>query len=197
MFNNLVANKHHFSKMITFGSGIEVSNEDSPYANSKREIAKKIQILDNFYNLRIFGVFDENELFTRFIKANIIRSVKNEPMIIHSNKIMDFFYMEDLISLINHYIENDGNKEIDCCYNKKYTLKDVADIINKIAKHKVEIVIQNDEFMSPYCGHSASLPINEVGLVRGVEKTYYKIARSMLTSSRDMVQLNRLTKDCL
>jgi nucleoside-diphosphate-sugar epimerase len=102
MFNNLVANQKSFSKLISFGSGAEIFHGDTPYANSKREIANKIQNYDNFYNLRIFGVFDENELNTRFIKANLIRYLKKEPMVIHQNKIMDFFYMKDLISLVDY-----------------------------------------------------------------------------------------------
>lgn len=187
MFDNLVANKSSFSKLITFGSGAEIFHQDTPYANSKREIAQKIQQLDNFYNLRIFGVFDENELLTRFIKGNIIRSIKGEPMIIHSNKIMDFFYMEDLISLINYYINNDGEKEINCSYEQKYTLKNVADIINNISKKKVPIIIENENDFSFYCGNPKKLPINEIGLEEGIRKTYYKLSRSMLSSCRDMI----------
>lgn len=187
MFDNLAANKSSFSKLITFGSGAEIFHQDTPYANSKREIAQKIQQLDNFYNLRIFGVFDENELPTRFIKGNIIRSIEGEPMIIHSNKIMDFFYMEDLISLINYYINNDGEKEINCSYEQKYTLKNVADIINNISKKKVPIIIENENDFSFYCGNPKKLPINEIGLEEGIEKTYYKLSRSMLSSCRDMI----------
>jgi dTDP-4-dehydrorhamnose reductase len=76
MFTNLISNKHCFSKLISFGSGAELFHGDTPYANSKREIAKQILDLPNFYNLRIFGVFDHDELDTRFIKSNIIRYLR-------------------------------------------------------------------------------------------------------------------------
>jgi GDP-L-fucose synthase len=130
MFTNLLANKNCFSKLISFGSGAEIFHGDTPYASSKREIAKQILDLPNFYNLRIFGVFDYNELETRFIKSNIIRYIRREPMIIHSNKIMDFFYMPDLISLVEYYIKKDNlEKEINCSYTEKYSLKHIVNII--------------------------------------------------------------------
>jgi hypothetical protein len=64
------------------------------------------QIIDNY-----------NQIFARdigfviddiFIKANILRYIKKEPIQIHENKCMDFFYMEDLISVVKYYI---GEKE--------------------------------------------------------------------------------------
>ncbi len=62
MFNNLVANKHCFSKLITFGSGAELFHGDAAYANSKRQISKEIIKHSNFYTLRIFGVFDSRSI---------------------------------------------------------------------------------------------------------------------------------------
>jgi nucleoside-diphosphate-sugar epimerase len=172
MFDNLVANMHRFSKLITFGSGAEIFHGDTPYANSKREIAKQIEKYDNFYNLRIFALFDENELNTRFIKANLIRYLKKEPMVIHQNKIMDFFYMKDFITLVQHFIENDKlDKQINCSYSHKYSLKNIANFINVLGEHKVPIVIDNKDKFDFYCGDS-ELPIQTIGLHRGILNTY-------------------------
>lgn len=175
MFNNLVANKHHFSKLITFGSGAELFHGDTPYANSKREVAKQILDLPNFYNLRIFGVFDHNELDTRFIKSNIIRYIKKEPMIIHANMIMDFFYMKDLISLVEYYMINDRlDQEIYCSYEDKYTLQNIANLINTLGSHKVPVVIQNKNKLDFYCGNS-NLPIVVSGFYAGLVDTFKKL----------------------
>lgn len=175
MFNNLVLNKHHFSKLITFGSGAELFHGDTPYASSKREIAKQILDLPNFYNLRIFGVFDYNELETRFIKSNIIRYIKQEPILVHSNKIMDFFYMEDLISLVECYIKKDNlEKEINCSYTEKYSLKHIANIINNLDNYEVPVLIENKNNLSFYCGDS-ELPIKPIGIIAGIKETYLKL----------------------
>lgn len=175
MFNNLVANKHCFSKLISFGSGAEMFHGNMPYANSKREIAKQILKHSNFYNLRIFGVFDHNELDSRFIKSNIIRYLKKEPMIIHTNKIMDFFYMKDLISLVEHYVTNKYlNQEINCSYEHKYTLQNIANFINTLGYHTVPILIQNESKLDFYCGNS-NLPISVSGFHTGLVDTFKKL----------------------
>lgn len=178
MFNNLIANKHCFSKLISFGSGAEIFHSDTPYANSKREIAKQIQDLDGVYNLRIFAVFDEDELNTRFIKSNIIRYIRKEPMIIHKDKIMDFFYMKDLISLVDFYIKNDNlSKEVNCSYHNKFTLTDIANMINDLSNYKVPIKVQQSG-LDFYCEDS-NLPIQTIGLKNGIEETYKKLLQSI------------------
>ena len=175
MFNNLVANKHRFSKLITFGSGAELFHGDAAYANSKREIAKRILEHPNFYNLKIFGVFDHNELDTRFIKSNIIRYLKKEPMIIHANMIMDFFYMKDLISLVEYYMINDRlDQETYCSYEDKYTLQNIANLINTLGSHKVPVVIQDKSKLDFYCGNS-NMPIVVSGFYAGLVDTFKKL----------------------
>jgi GDP-L-fucose synthase len=172
MYNNLFANKHHFNKLISFGSGAETFQPDTPYGISKNEIADSIRNTKNFYNLRIFGVFDENELATRFIKSNLQRYIRRESMIIHTDKIMDFFYMKDLISLVDYYIHKDGIKEINCSYEYKYTLSNIANIINKLDTYTVPVVIENKSKLDFYCGEYSELPIKTVGMVAGIKNTF-------------------------
>jgi GDP-L-fucose synthase len=180
MFNNLVVNQKSFSKLISFGSGAEIFHGDTPYANSKREIAKQILQYPNFYNLRIFGVFDYNELGSRFIKSNITRYLMKQPMLIHSNKIMDFFYMKDLISLVEYYINNkDLEQTINCSYESKYTLKTIAELINTFEQHNVPIVIQDKEKLDFYCG-SSNLPISVIGFSNGLRETFTKLSEPIL-----------------
>ena len=172
MYNNLLVNKHHFKKLISFGSGAEIFMGDTPYGTSKNKIAESIQNTKDFYNLRIFNVFNEHEMSTRFIKANILRYIKKEPIIIHANKIMDFIYMPDLISTVEYYITNtDLAKDINCCYEEKYTLKTIANIVNSLDTHKVPIVTYKTE-LEFYCGDSSLPPINIVGLYQGIQNTY-------------------------
>jgi len=172
MFNNLESNKHHFNKLISFGSGAEIFHGDTPYANSKRFIANKISQNVNFYNLRIFAVFDENELESRFIKANLLRYIKLEPMIIYSEKIIDFFYMQDLCNLVDFYIKNNNlAKELNCSYSKKYCLTEITNFINTLNNHTVSIKYEDKTKLDFYCDVS-NLPINTIGLEKGIINTY-------------------------
>lgn len=177
IYYNLLQSKNHYKRLIHFGSGAETYLPKTPYGYSKKVIAKSILHQDNFYNLKIFGVFDENELDTRFIKANIKRYIKKEPMHINEVKFMDFFYMEDLISVVKYYIgEKNPPKEFDCVYSEtSYTLFGLACLINKLDDYEVEIVYGEkigDDYVSKY---RSQLPYGFIGLEQGIKNVYNKL----------------------
>lgn len=171
MFTNLLKNKSHFGRLINFGSGAEYA--DSAYGISKRCIHQYVRTTDNLYTIRIFAVFNHDELDTRFIKSNLLRYLAQEPMIVHQNKFMDFFYMEDLIKLVRFYItEPEPPKETDCSYADRITLYRVASYINELPNYKVGITVENPGFAREYTGTYTDLGIEYIGLKEGIRKTY-------------------------
>lgn len=191
MFYNLLRNKKHYKKLINIGSGAEFDRRTKicpvwnnnkyptdPYGMSKHIINQIIQNTENFYNIRVYAVFDENELDTRFIKANIKRYINNEPIVIYKDKIMDFFYMKDFISVINYYITGYIlPKELDCTYKHSHHLYNISQMINDLGDHKVDIQCSND-FDNPYFGDKVPLErlqIKLIGLKDGIKETYEKI----------------------
>ena len=176
MYRNLLNHQDKFTKFISFGSGAELGNPTTPYGISKQIIADSMFFKPNFLNLRIYAVFDENELDTRFIKSNIQRYIDHKDMIIHQNKQMDFFYMGDLVNLVDYFLSREEwvYEELDCCYIEKHTLVDIANIINNIDQHKVGIKLGiNAE--KPYVGFWRGLPIELIGLEKGIINTYNKV----------------------
>ena len=175
MYYNLLNCRNRFGKLIHFGSGAETNAPETPYGISKRVIAKSISKIDNFYNIKIFGVFDENELNTRFIKGNIKRYINKEPMIIHQDKFMDFFYIKDLISLVDYYINNNNMpKQIDCSYTGLYRLSEIANIINDLDDYKVDIQIKEEGMTMSYYG-IANVLMEYIGLKQGIKETYNRL----------------------
>jgi nucleoside-diphosphate-sugar epimerase len=175
MYYNLLDNQKHFNKFIHFGSGAEIYLKDSPYGFSKHVINYSIQNKPNFYNIRIFGVFDENELDTRFIKTNINKYIKREPIYIFSNKKMDYFYMKDLISVVKHYILNDNLPKVyDCIYPQTKTLLEIANMINELESHSVDINVGTDQ-SEDYTGRFVSIGIDYVGLNQSIHNVYNKL----------------------
>lgn len=179
MYYNLIQwQGTHFHKLIHFGSGAEVLWQEKPYGYSKSIIAKSSYSRPNCYNIRIYGLFDSQELDRRFIKANIVRYLNKKPMVIHQDKYMDFFYMEDLLKLVDLYIYTDIDlpKEVECCYNRSYSLSDIANIINSLEEYKVDIEIEKETFDEPYTGISLhSGLIDTVGLEEGIVKMYKEL----------------------
>lgn len=173
MYRNLLNHRDKFTKFISFGSGAELGNPTTPYGISKQMIADSMSSKPNFLNIRIFAVFDENELDTRFVKSNIERYINRENMIIHGDKLMDFFYMRDLISLVDYFLQKEEwlIKDIDCRYLESYKLSEIAAMINRLDDHKVQIEVGNSIGID-YIGTYRGLPNLLVGLEQGIKNTY-------------------------
>jgi UDP-glucose 4-epimerase len=181
MHYNLLANRNKFGKLISFGSGAEIFSPDTPYGFSKRVIANSIRKTPDCHNIRIFGVFDENELSTRFIRSNIHRYLKNEPMQVHSDKIMDFFYMKDLVSVVDKYLtEKDPPKEVNCSYRDKHTLSEIASQINELGHHRVAINIEQAG-VSFYCGEPLEMDVPLIGFSKGLIDTFNTLSKEGTT----------------
>lgn len=179
MYYNLLQHKTYYGKLIQFGSGAEIYAPESLYGLSKRIIAKSILEQNNFYNIRIFGVFDENELDSRFIKANIQRYINKEPMLIQ-NKKMTFFYMKDLITLVDYYIKTDNSKLItdcNCSYINSVSLQDIANMINELSDHTVPIHMDINEVLNYESSYNAPYNLMYIGLARGIQETYNKLIK--------------------
>ena len=172
MFYNLLANNDRFGQLISFGSGMELNNPTDPYGLSKRIIWDIIKNDPKLNNIRIFGVFDENELPTRFIKTNLNNYINKKPLIIHQDKQFDFIYMKDLITIVNFIIANPHIKLINCCYKEHYKLSDIANFINKLDNHHCEIKIENKNLGAPYKGQFVDYKLNLIGLKEGIKKIY-------------------------
>jgi len=194
IFENLYYCKNLLHKVINLASGAEFDRQTDInladeeiifnripkdyYGLSKNIIAKKVLTTNNFLNLRIFGCFDENELNTRFIKSCILKSFNNEDIIVHEDKIMDFFYLNDLISTIKHFLFFDHSvSDINLSYEHKNKLSEIAKKIIYFNKSQSKIVIQNPQGLN-YNGDFKkilSLPINLQGLETGIQKTIINI----------------------
>ena len=78
--------------------------------------------------------------------------------------------------------DRDNNvKDINCVYRKKYFLTDIADIINTLDSHKVDVIIENEDMDLPYCGdvtykwcQYTDLPVelDYIGLEQGIKECY-------------------------
>ena len=175
MFYNLLSNQDKFNQLISFGSGAELGYPIDPYGLSKNIINRIIQNEPKFNNIRIFAVFDENELDTRFIKSNIKRYIGKQPLVIHQDKYMDFFYMDDLVSIVEYIIFNPQVKEINCSYSQSYSLHSIASLINQLSDYECEIKIEQKGLGKDYIGQYQNLSIPFVGLEKAIKQIYEKL----------------------
>jgi len=188
MMENLIACTQKCKLVINLGSGAEFDRRfdivGMPecaiynrvpidyYGLSKNIIAKRIVNIPNIINLRIFNCFGKLEKPSKFI-SNVIA---NKPLVIHQDHYMDFFYIKDLYSLITFYIDNYASfyiptnlKDVNCVYNKKYKLTEIADML-----HKPYTIIK-DGLNKSYTGCGQKIQILNlpmIGLEEGLKEFY-------------------------
>lgn len=196
MVYNLLSNKNNFDKMITFGSGAELDrrfdiNTESIdrypidyYGMSKSIISKLCLVENKLYNFRIFNCFGFDESSDRLIRGNIEKKLNGLPMTLFSNRLMDFFYIDDLAKMIDEFLIDYKRfpKTIDCVYEKSFRLKDILNIINELNENKVEIILTDDTSTNKinstngdYVGKYLDLGIEFVGLETAIKIIYNTI----------------------
>lgn len=198
MYKNLEKQSDKFKLMFTFGSGAAFDRsklidsieekyilERIPidyYGLSKNLIAREIlRHNSNIINLRLFGCFSPEEDSDRFIKNAFYRAFTNKSIIVHQDKKMDFFHVQDLIKVIQYYIENYDQslpKDLNMSYKQKYSLKEIAMIIKNLTNPNVGIIIDSKEQGKPYTGSSqklAALPILLNGFNESLKETYSQL----------------------
>lgn len=181
MFNNLINNKSNFKNFINFSSGAELDrrynidlnnnniHQSFPidfYGLSKNIISRILLEFPEFYNFRIFGLFGLNEGEDRFM-TNTIKSIKQKRNIeIFEDKFFDFFYIQDLIILVDDLISGKLKKipkKIDLVYSDKYLLSEIAKIILRKSESNSIIEIKQKKMGKDYTGISPEF-INKIGL---------------------------------
>lgn len=199
MFHNLI-NRRFIDLFINIASGAEYDRSKNMgkafegrlwsevpvdyYGFSKNLISRSTYDLLTGVSLRLFGCFYHNESPERMIRKNIERYIRGEPIIIHQDRFMDFFYMEDLATVIKYYITTNPGikrkiyKDVNMSYEHTPRLSELARIINNLSDKKVEIIIEDPSHCNAYSGYgkvlkSLNLPLK--GLQKGIEECYARL----------------------
>lgn len=184
MFENLILFRDYYKIMITFGSGAELESEFplNYYGLSKKYITEKIRKQKlNSVVLRLWGCFGKYETSDRFIKTNIQRYKRHQSLNVHQDRLMDFFYIDDLVPIVDYYlqIENGSSllrRELDVVYDQPKKLTEIAEIINNLEEHKSKIEIENPEVLTYRGRYSLFLDnFKFIGLYEGIKKMYKEL----------------------
>jgi len=180
MFFNLVRCENYFEKLIYFGSGAEFGrlnwgknmNEDyfdnyvpnDQYGLSKYIMTKYALKSKKIFNLRLFGVFGELEDWRyRFISNACCHAIYDMPININQNALFDFLYIDDLVQILQWYIDNNSvNNVVNVCTGKAIDYVSLAEKIINISQKDLNIIIKNKGFRVEYSGNN-SLLLSEIG----------------------------------
>lgn len=175
MFFNIVRCKDFFGKMIYFGSGAEFNRENwipgmmekyfdqhvpsDQYGFSKYLMTKYAVLSDKIYNLRLFGVFGKYDDWRyRFIPNACVRAVLDLPITINQNRFFDYMYIDDLVRIVEWFIENKPRDNIyNVCTGQVYDLKNLAQKVVKVSGKNLAINIKVEGLGQEYSGNNSML----------------------------------------
>lgn len=189
MFENIFKHVDKTDLFINFDSGASlgrpsVSEEPDgndlgkiipkdPYGFSKYCIAKRVLDNPKGMNLRIFGCFGQYESSDRFFAKNIKNYIEKKDIIILKDRKMDFIYVNDLYKIIKKCLDKEiTQKDINCVYKEKYSLSELAEIINTLDEYSVNIKKQGSYKEFSYCGSAPQLDIEFEGIEKGIRDCY-------------------------
>jgi UDP-glucose 4-epimerase len=183
MFRNLWRNRDKFTKLINLGTAYELDlnqnnwmvTEDemlqhlpqTSYGYAKNIISRIIRDTDDFYNLRLFGVFHEQEANHRFFK----KLLRNGKITINNDVHFDYFYLGDLVPVIDKIIKDAPHlRDINMVYRDKYTMSQLAEMfcqIQGIDCKNVTVAATGQNNLTGSPSRLLDLNLNLTGLIAG------------------------------
>lgn len=184
MWDNIVANRHRFKRLINFGSGNEFDTDQDimmvhedliferepkyTYGFVKNQISKDMRQYENFYNLRLFGVFHYTESSKRFFKK--IQTYARQNYHIYADRFFDFVNLEDLPPIIDIIMNGEcKHHDMNIVYRDKLKLSEMAAMFNAITMSNTNIIVDDPEGFN-YTGDFTrfySYNTNKMGLPLG------------------------------
>ena len=142
MFVNLVNNRSQYTTLINFGSGAEFGldrnvyncNEDDildiipkeSYGLGKNLIARTIQNMSNFYNLRVFSCFDPSEDSNRLITKFKQSIERNRTFELDQDRYVDFVSLHDIAVVVDAVLNNQLlYNDVNIVYQDKKLVSDI------------------------------------------------------------------------
>jgi GDP-L-fucose synthase len=173
MVDNLLSVKRADARMILFGSGamygksrsLHKVKEDEIgsfipedlYGKSKMMIAQKIKDRADIVCLNIFACYGYGEKESRFPSYAINQAIKGEDIVINKNVVFDYLWVDDLIRIVRHFIENQPHQNIiNVTPTNGCELREIAEIVREISRKDIAIVC-DDELGNEYTGDNARL----------------------------------------
>ena len=172
MFFNLERHKSEYEKMIVLGSGAiydmrnyrpKMKEEEwdayipsDEHGYCKYVCEKVIEKSNNIYDLRIFGIFGKYEDYAiRFISNAICKTIFDLPITIKQNRYFDYLYIDDLMPVLDWFINNKPNyHSYNITPDKSISLYELAEIIKNLSNKNLPIIVAQEGLGLEYSGNN-------------------------------------------
>jgi len=204
MFENLNSCTKGIKLLVNFASGAEYNRATDIFLAKEGSLGDTVptdfyglskyiisqRVLDThrpWINLRIFNCFGEGEKEDRMISSAIRNKLEGKKIVVHQNKYMDFFYIEDLLLVVDHYIKNinrlsdlPGDINLSYQHEKVPTLSDIASYVDFFddTRNKVEVMKPGLGLSYNGCGYRLkNLGIPLIGIKTGIKNMFESLKK--------------------
>jgi nucleoside-diphosphate-sugar epimerase len=157
MIRNLYANKDKFNRLVNVASGYEFDHincnvdlvhestiesvlPQASYGQGKNIAARIVRGTDNWVNLRLFGMFHEDESDARIFKK--LKSGTG-PFTIDADRKFDFVYLNDVLPMFDLAIEGKlRHKCINLTYPEKFYMSELIKYFCEIHGIDREVIVK-------------------------------------------------------
>ena len=149
--------KNYSPKMPETYFGTHIPTDEHGY--NKYIFGKLLPNLKNVYDFRIFGIFGKYEDYSiRFISNAICKSLFDLPISLRQNKKFDYLYINDLMPILEHFIENSPKeKAFNITPDNSVELLKIAQLVKTISQKDIEIKVAQDGLGVEYSGDNSLL----------------------------------------
>jgi len=199
MFMSIYNNLDLLDKFINFGSGAEYAKTRDLKKVKEEELGKFIP-QDNYglgklicsqlvrenkkvVTLIPFGIFGKYEDYRfKFISNSIVKNLLGLPIKIKQDVIFDYLYINDLIPIVKFFLKNNNfYGDYNVTSTQSISLKEIAEIINRISKKTSEIAIVNKKLNYQYTGSNSKIkkiiPSFKISTYKNAIKDLYEYYR--------------------
>lgn len=169
VFINFYNQSQRFQRLINIGSGAEFDVSRSidlaeeadifkarvidSYGASKNLISRLCSEKENFYTLRLFGIFHNSEPGIRLLKKCV-----NQNSITISDREFDMISASDFLQVLEHYItETPFYRDINCVYPHKTSLETIVREFAGIHNKSLMISVDRPSAAKNYTGSGEKL----------------------------------------
>ena len=214
MFENLERHKDKYGKLINFGSGaiydvspnisdaqetdiFKIMGKDD-HGFCKYAVYKRIEKLNNFIDLNIFGIFGKYEDWQiRFISNAICKTLYGLPITLRQNRRFSYLWIDDLMPVLEYFIENPAeHKSYNVVPDEQTDLSGIALTVKQISGKAIAINTANEGYGLDYTGNNKRLKseiknINFTAAEKAIEKLFNYYDRNLHLIDKNLLMSDK------
>lgn len=149
--------RHYQPKMPESYFGTHIPADELGY--NKYLFGKLLPTFNHVYDFRIFGIYGKYEDYAiRFISNAICKALFNLPITLRQNRRFDYLYIDDLMPVLEHFIENSPEeRSFNITPDEPAELLAIARLVKDISGKDLPITVANQSMGPEYSGANTLL----------------------------------------